>query len=186
MSSYKEKYLKYKTKYLNLRNKMIGGFSPNEELTSEERKILLDNIGVEFYATILNLIEAGKLFVSVLKIYISNYKEGFNKETFRKYITLVLNNIDIIYADILSKKINTTEEILKYKQIPHNFISEILDFTKEQKDRLENLLSSTIPSSLSFYLVKNKTIEEQTQIIKDLQEGEITLSDALKLVQKKN
>ncbi len=189
MIDYKEKYLKYKTKYLMLKNKMTGGFlNPNDELTADERKEILDNIGIKLYTTLLNLIESGKIVVSVLKTYLAEYKTQnfFDKERLKKYIILIENGIgDSYYAYEFSKTEYTIDEILKYKDFPPNFILNILGFTKEQKDRLNRLLTIQIPPVLAYHIVNNnKSIEDEATILELFKKNK--MKEAIKLAREQS
>ncbi len=176
MDSYKEKYLKYKFKYAKLKN--LSGGSPESTnvsdeiiffegyLTKSEIEEFKKDLG-EYYIRISNLIIKRSVYVPRLKEYIAQMKRDTNfKDLLNKYITLVENNIDFTFAYDLTKTQYSIDEILKYKDFAPNFIPKILNFTQEQKERLNNLLNSNILPVLSYHIVNtNKSLEEESEII---------------------
>ena len=127
-----------------------------------------EKAGPDLYKRFCKIVKKNKISIPILGDYIESIiKDPIFQIIFNKYITLIENNIEHYYAIDLTKMAYSVDEILKYKDFSPNFISEILNFTQEQKDRLHKLIMGNILQVLAYYIVKNnKTQEQESEILK--------------------
>jgi hypothetical protein len=176
---YKKKYLKYKTKYFELKKIQNGG-DPLEDRTIGEKILFHNNVPYETIDIIkgqnTNLIIDKKLAEFILfninkdinPAYISSLVllDETQRQTFK---SLLENNIDFIYAEKFTKAGYKLDDIKYYVNmgLPVNFIESALKFSPEQKEQI-SLLSNTLLPSLAYHIVNNKKTSEQIEEIKTL------------------
>ncbi len=200
MNSYREKYLKYKTKYIKLKELQGGnpgivilqalffdGYLDNTEVDYLKNQNLDSNI----YNKINILIRNNSLPFFLIKSFIEENKNNSQFENLlNKFLYLISNGIDANYAISLTNTKYSVDEIIKYKDFRPNFILNILNFTLEQKQRLERLLAIKILPVLAYHIVNNnKNDEQEAEIISIYNsnpEDYSVITRALKLAQNNN
>jgi hypothetical protein len=183
MNIYKEKYLKYKTKYLKLKQ-FYGGSdinNPNGILTEIQittLKIKMKKFRQELYSRVIILL--GENMIEYTYIFNKIDDPSTTTDILEKIITLIEGGITSKYADELSKTSYSVEEILKYKNFAHNFISDILSFSTEQKGKLDELLKQNLSTSLIYYIVKNNKTPDEIKEIIDISKSDTPWNAILK------
>jgi hypothetical protein len=192
MNNYKQKYFKYKLKYAKL-TEMLKDMHGNGVVVCENIMLLngfnqtdIDDVknklGNPLYERLCNIIRNRELFIPILKEHINeNNKTPNFKNRFEKYITLIENNIDLLYAYNFSNTKYSVDEILKYKDFSPNFILNILNFTESQKQRLDRLLKENVIPVLSYHIVNNNKTDQGEKDIINI--SKTNLREALKIAQ---
>ena len=173
--NYKQKYLKYKLKYLNLKKKMFGGMEGNDNSLSPET-ILGEDLHLnddELADKIIN--EAGDNIYE----YLNEYNEALNKIFESESISDkdkidITNKVESTFEKIKEKKINKRKQSLERaitareeETTARKVASAALDAAERAKEEVEKYLlpihraATTIQSMLMGKQGRKEAAEEQ-------------------------
>lgn len=123
MSDHYEKYLKYKAKYLNLKKLLqVSGVSKEEkkELTLEEKKVIINNIVIDFIETY--------------------YGDG--KDEAKQFFQSDINNLDKLLELLLKwNGVNSNASLSKYNKDPKRKD----DLAVEMYDKMDEFKNGWFP-----------------------------------------
>lgn len=123
MSDHYEKYLKYKAKYLNLKKLLqVSGVSQEEkkELTLEEKKVIINNIVIDFIETY--------------------YGDG--KDEAKQFFQSDINNLDKLLELLLKwNGVNSNASLSKYNKDPKRKD----DLAVEMYDKMDEFKNGWFP-----------------------------------------
>lgn len=150
-NQYKKKYLKYKTKYLNL--KLSLGGNPNKKKKIKDDQAELDALLAEIKEEHSKELLHGKQPPKI------NYKPSFENNIFEKHVNSInytQKTISISFTDSINTILSNIEKINKYftgKILNIDEIAKILEISKSQL-----ILNCIVDESEQFYSCNNRRL----------------------------